>query len=298
MKDDNKKTDEHILVCLSAAPSNQKIIDTAAKMANALQTRFTALYVQTGTKAEAADKEKLEEHIRYAEKLGAEIVMTHGENIPVQIAEYARLSNVTEIVIGQSNARRNHFFSQSTLTEKLIELIRNDIHIIPDAVKAGNYQKRPFTWYVEKPSEKDYFLTAFIFALCTLIGLLFQKLNFRDTNIVTIYILGVLLTSIVTDGYLCSVAGSFLSVFLFYFFLTEPRMSFQTYAVGYPVTFFIMLISSVLTGALAAKLKTHAKLWLSLPFAHRFCLIQTVCCRWQKERQRFLMLPVHSFSAY
>ena len=50
MKDDNKKTDEHILVCLSAAPSNQKIIDTAAKMANALQTRFTALYVQTGTK--------------------------------------------------------------------------------------------------------------------------------------------------------------------------------------------------------------------------------------------------------
>ena len=77
MKDDNKKTDEHILVCLSAAPSNQKIIDTAAKMANALQTRFTALYVQTGTKAEAADKEKLEEHIRYAEKLGAEIVMKH-----------------------------------------------------------------------------------------------------------------------------------------------------------------------------------------------------------------------------
>ena len=267
MKDDNKKTDEHILVCLSAAPSNQKIIDTAAKMANALQTRFTALYVQTGTKAEAADKEKLEEHIRYAEKLGAEIVMTHGENIPVQIAEYARLSNVTEIVIGQSNARRNHFFSQSTLTEKLIELIPDiDIHIIPDAVKAGNYQKRPFTWYVEKPSEKDYFLTAFIFALCTLIGLLFQKLNFRDTNIVTIYILGVLLTSIVTDGYLCSVAGSFLSVFLFYFFLTEPRMSFQTYAVGYPVTFFIMLISSVLTGALAAKLKTHAKLSAQLAF--------------------------------
>ena len=267
MKEDNKKTDEHILVCLSAAPSNQKIIDTAAKMANALQTRFTALYVQTGTKAEAADKEKLEEHIRYAEKLGAEIVMTHGENIPVQIAEYARLSNVTEIVIGQSNARRNHFFSQATLTEKLIELIPDiDIHIIPDAVKAGNYQKRPFTCYVEKPSEKDYFLTAFIFALCTLIGLLFQKLNFRDTNIVTIYILGVLLTSIVTDGYLCSVAGSFLSVFLFCFFLTEPRMSFQTYAVGYPVTFFIMLISSVLTGALAAKLKTHAKLSAQLAF--------------------------------
>ena len=213
--EDNKKTDEHILVCLSAAPSNQKIVDTAAKMANALQARFTALYVQTGTKSEALDKEKLEEHIRYAEMLGAEIVMTHGENIPVQIAEYARLSNVTKIVIGQSNARRNHFFSKSTLTEKLIEIVPDiDIHIIPDVVKTMSYQKRPFTWYVEKPSAKDYFLTVFIFAVCTFIGLLFQKLNFTDTNIVTIYILGVLVTSIVTDGYLCSVAGSFLSVVL------------------------------------------------------------------------------------
>lgn len=264
---DNKKTEEHILVCLSAAPSNQKIVDTAAKMANALQARFTALYVQTGAKSEALDKEKLEEHIRYAEMLGAEIVMTHGENIPVQIAEYARLSNVTKIVIGQSNARRNHFFSKSTLTEKLIEIVPDiDIHIIPDAVKSRSYQKRSFTWYVEKPSAKDYFLTVFIFAVCTFIGLLFQKLHFTDTNIVTIYILGVLVTSIVTDGYLCSVAGSFLSVVLFCFFLTEPRMSFQTYAVGYPVTFFIMLISSVLTGALAAKLKTHAKMSAQLAF--------------------------------
>ena len=263
----NKISDEHILVCLSAAPSNKKIINTAAKMANAFPARFTALYVRTGTKSEDLDKEKLEEHIRYAEKMGAEIVMTHGVNIPVQIAEYARLSNVTQIVIGQSNAHRNYFFSKATLTEKLIEIVPDiDIHIIPDTMKTRIYQKRSYVWNVEKPSVKDCFLTIFIFVICTLIGLLFQKLNFTDTNIVTIYILGVLLTSILTNGYLCSVAGSFLSVFLFCFFLTAPRMSFQTYAVGYPVTFFIMLTSSVLTGALAAKLKMHAKLSAQLAF--------------------------------
>ena len=53
----NINSEEHILVCLSAAPSNKKIIDTATKMAEGLQARFTALYVQTGTKAEAMDKE-------------------------------------------------------------------------------------------------------------------------------------------------------------------------------------------------------------------------------------------------
>ena len=135
-----------------------------------------------------------------------------------------------------------------------------DMHVILGTVMPETGQKQKFKLHIETPSVKDYILTVSIFIGCTLIGLIFQKLYFTDANIVTIYILGVLLTSILTDGYLCSLAGSFLSVVLFCFFLTEPRMSFQTYAVGYPVTFLIMLISSVLTGTLAAKLKEHARL--------------------------------------
>ena len=258
---------EHILVCLSSSPSNKNIIFTASKMANALQAQFTALYVQTGARIQSEDKERLDENIRFAEELGAEIVMTHGENVPLQISEYAQLSNVTEIVIGQSSMKRNYFFSRKTLTEKLIDIVPDiDIHIIPDTVKAENYRKGHLPLHVEKPSIKECFLTVLIFGICTFIGLVFQKFHFSEANVVTIYILGVLLTSILTDGYLCSVAGSVMSVFLFCFFLTEPRMSFQTYAVGYPVTFVIMLISSVLTGTLAAKLKMHARLSAQLAF--------------------------------
>ena len=264
----NVKTEnEHILVCLSSSPSNKNIIFTASKMANALQAQFTALYVQTGARIQSEDKERLDENIRFAEELGAEIVMTHGENVPLQISEYAQLSNVTEIVIGQSSMKRNYFFSRKTLTEKLIDIVPDiDIHIIPDTVKAENYRKGHLPLHVEKPSIKECFLTVLIFVICTFIGLAFQKFHFSEANVVTIYILGVLLTSILTDGYLCSVAGSVMSVFLFCFFLTEPRMSFQTYAVGYPVTFVIMLISSVLTGTLAAKLKMHARLSAQLAF--------------------------------
>ena len=84
-----------------------------------------------------------------------------------------------------------------------------------------------------KPSAKDYFLTVFIFAVCTLIGLLFQKLDFTDTNIVTIYISGgFLLTSIVTDGYLCSVAGSFLKCIFILFFSDRTKDVFQNLCGG------------------------------------------------------------------
>lgn len=78
-------------------------------------------------------------------------------------------------------------------------------------------QKNHHPIYIEKPSIKDYLLTFSIFVGCTVIGLVFQKLHFTDINIVTVYILGVLVTSIVTDGYLCGLVGSFLSVVLFVF---------------------------------------------------------------------------------
>ena len=256
-----KGADEHILVCLSSSPSNARIIHTAAKMAKVLHARFTAIYVQTDTVINDEDQSRLSQNIQLAQRLGAEIVMTHGEDVPLQISEYVRLSDVTKIVIGQSSARRRGLFGRPTLTEKLIASAPDvDIHIIPDALNYTKPHRRRLFLGAEIPSLRDIAITVLALAVCTAIGFLFDHLDFPDTNIVTVYILGVLMISVLTKGYLCSMAGSLLSVVLFGFFLTEPRLSFQTYAVGYPVTFAVMLASSVLTGTLASKLKDHARL--------------------------------------
>ena len=100
-----KGADEHILVCLSSSPSNARIIYTAAKMAKVLHAKFTAIYVQTDTTINDKDQSRLSQNIQLAQKLGAEIVMTHGEDVPLQISEYVRLSDVTKIVIGQSDCQ-------------------------------------------------------------------------------------------------------------------------------------------------------------------------------------------------
>ena len=81
-----------------------------------------------------------------------------------------------------------------------------------------------------------------------------------DSNIITIYLVGVMTTSILTSGYTCSVISSVISVVLFNYFLTEPRLTLYAYGSGYPVTFAIMLGISILTGTLASKLKENAKL--------------------------------------
>ena len=113
MEKEKQKTErkEHILVCLSFSPSNEKIIRTAAQMARAFGANFTALYVQTAEPAEKTpeDQARLQKHIRLAEQSGAEIVTTHSEDIALQIAEYARISEVTRIVIGKSMMDQGFF---------------------------------------------------------------------------------------------------------------------------------------------------------------------------------------------
>ena len=70
----NSKQD-HILACLSSAPSNAKIIRSAARMAKAFDSQFTALFVETPDFAVATDenKKRLEENRKLAEQLGATI---------------------------------------------------------------------------------------------------------------------------------------------------------------------------------------------------------------------------------
>ncbi len=255
--------EEHILVCLSASPSNAKIIRTAARMANAFQGAFTALYVETpnSDKMSEADKNRIQSNIRLAEQLGAAISTVYGDDVSYQIAEYARISNVTKIVIGRSNINRNHFWSRTSLTEELIKNAPNlDIHIIPDSSAAHKYYelKKGFLLHIQ-PSGKDLLITLLVLAGATGIGTLFWSLGFTEANIITVYILGVLLTSLFTKRHMCSVISALVSVLLFNFLFTEPRLTFHAYEQGYPFTFAIMLTAALITGTLANKLKNHAK---------------------------------------
>lgn len=257
-------TDEHILVCLSSSPSNAKIIRTAARMANAFKGAFTALFVETPDYQVMSEEDvkRLRSNMRLAEQLGAKIETVHGEDVSYQIAEFARLSGVSKIVIGRSSATRKSIFSKPTLTEKLIANAPNlDVHIIPDtdgkntAYRAKKARKKNGIVF----SVSDLLKSVAILILASCIGMLFRQLGFAEANIITVYVLGVLVTSVVTRHRVYSLISSIVSVLVFNFFFTDPQFTLRAYNQGYPVTFLIMFLAALLTSSLAVKLKEHAK---------------------------------------
>lgn len=256
------KASEHILICLSSSPSNAKVIRTAARMAEAFHSSFTALFVETTETKELKGEnlKRLRGNLRLAEQLGAQIATVYGDDPAVQIAEYAKVSGITKIVLGRTNHKSTIFLKSKTLVDKLTKLAGDiDVYIIPDTQPL--YKKKASFIHLEDHKFRwtDLLKAVLITAAATGISFCFYTLGLREANIITVYILGVLLTAIWTNGHLYGALASLLSVISFNFFFTVPRFTLAANDPDYPVTFLIMLVASVISSTLATRVKKQAR---------------------------------------
>ena len=104
----------------------------------------------------------------------------------------------------------------------------------------------------------DFLICNAVLIVCTLIGILFRWFGFSDATIISVYILGVLLSAVLATSYITNFIVSFEAMIVFNFFFTEPLFTLHAYDAEYPVTFVVMLIVSLIAGTTAARLKASA----------------------------------------
>lgn len=100
--------------------------------------------------------------------------------------------------------------------------------------------------------------TMLLLAAATGIGWLFCSIGFPETNIVIVYLLSVLLIARATHGFSYGIAASFIAIFAFNFFFTEPYYTFKVNNATYFITFTIMVITALITSALTSRVKQNA----------------------------------------
>lgn len=103
-----KASNSKFLVCISPSPSSSKCIRWTARAAEAFHAPWIAVYVENTDEDNLNDNQKknLLSNVRLAEKLGAEVVNLNGYDIAAAITEYAKLSGITNIVIGKSRNKK------------------------------------------------------------------------------------------------------------------------------------------------------------------------------------------------
>lgn len=247
---------EHIMTCISTAPSCEKVIRSASRMAYAFHAKFTALYVETPEiqNADAAVKKIRDDNLHLAEALGAKIVTVFGDDVAFQIAEYARVSSVTKLVLGRTNHRIWFGQKKGTITDKISEYMPElDIFIIPDTAKykekARDFFPLPKRYVAAKRSEGlaiDLLKEVIMLVVTTAIGIFFRNNGFMEADIIMVYLMGILLLSLYTKRRYIAVSSSVISLLVFDWFFVHPFYSFDFYSGKYSATFALMLLFSII----------------------------------------------------
>lgn len=254
-------TDEHILVCISPSPTNAKIIRSASRMATIYHATFTALFVETPEFTSITDENmtRLRSNMHLAQQLGAKVETVYGDDVAYQIGEFARQAGVSKIVIGRSSAKKG-VFKRKSLNDRLLDYAPNlDVYVIPDQTDVDYHEKGRQKVSEKTPVVKETFISILILVAATAIGFLFYNFGLGDANIITVYILGVLMTAVLTSKRVYSLVSSILSVVIFNFCFIDPRFTMSVYDTSYIATFIIMFIAAFISSSLAVQLKQHAK---------------------------------------
>ena len=235
------------------------MIRRAARLSASTGADLIALFVEDPENQNDAQEKAVHEHLSLAERQGAVITTIYGNDPATAIAQYARVSGITKIVLGKSPGSRSFFARKETLMSRLNELAPDvEIIIVPNRLPED---RRRFSLMGKLQKEKlapdDLVKTILILALCTGIGFLLSLGGLAITNVVLIYILGVLAVALFTTGYTCSLLSSLLSVLTFNFFFTEPYYSLQS-SPDYLATFAVMFAAAILSSSLTSRIKTQS----------------------------------------
>ena len=97
-------------------------------------------------------------------------------------------------------------------------------------------------------------------ALCTGISIFFKRNGSLESDIVMVYLMGIIVFSYLVSSYFYSFLAAVCGVLFYNFFFTEPYFTLQVYNPGYPVTFLIMFIVGSFISTLTIRLKSQTSL--------------------------------------
>lgn len=92
------------------------------------------------------------------------------------------------------------------------------------------------------------------------LSLLLRPIGANENHASLFYVLGVLIVSRFTTGYLYGILASFISVIVVNYAFIHPYYQFSTHMTGYPLTFLAMFSVSIVTSTLTSQIKQEEQI--------------------------------------
>ena len=258
------KTRQHLLCCIGPHPGSEHVVRSAARFANQLHVRWTAVYVETPQlqRLPMEERARILNVVKLAEELGATTAILTGNRVSDAIVEYATQQNIATVVVGRGPARR---WGRRSMSDKIASAAESIdvVEIARGGTEAGTPVTAPELRSMDLASPRApekrlrYLWTAIACAFTTLVASALYP-HFELATIVMLFMLTVVLLG-VRWGRGPAIVGAVVNVVLVDFFFVPPRFSLMVADIQYLLTFAVMLAVGVFIGQLAGSLRFQAR---------------------------------------
>jgi two-component system sensor histidine kinase KdpD len=218
---------ERLLACIDEREAAPEIVRHAKRLADRAKAQWLAVHVETSRSARLseAQRARLAETMRLAERLGAETATLPGDDVANTLLAYAREQNVTQIIV--SKARRSILFEAvfGSVVRQLIDRSGSiAIEVVPEATASGEHAHTFLNPWPALTSRAA--VEALVMAvLATLVA--WPLDIFLNVSNLTLVYLAAVLVSALTRGLVAGLVTGLLSALAFNWFFTEPRYTFS-----------------------------------------------------------------------
>ncbi|MGZ9115317.1 MAG: DUF4118 domain-containing protein [Methylocystis sp.] len=252
-------TAERLLVCVGRDAKSEAVVRAGARLATGLNATWIALYIEPAGQEERSAEvvRNVDQALRLAKRLGAEIERVSGDDLAGEVLRFARRENITQIVLGRSPARPFARIMRRSLTDEILRQSTDiAVHVVVQedgAPQAGRAPKLPAlseTWLGVGGAALSVTITALVgYALDRWLGL---------ANPSVIFLLPVVLCA-VGLGMWSAIMAAVLSFLACDFFFFNPRYELTISQPQEFLSLLVALVVAVITAMLASKMRNYAQ---------------------------------------
>lgn len=247
------KTGVRLLVALSPSPLSASLIRWTRRLADGVQARWLAVYVETSRPLIEIEQTRLTANLALARQLGAEVVTTTDEDVVRGLLRVAREHNVTQIVFGKPGGGWLGLWRGRSLLQRLVEG-SGDIDVLVVRAEKPEQPVRARPQLARVQSQKGQYLWALAaVAGVTLVGLILQRwIGYQAVAL--IYLFAVVLLGMVVGRGPNLFAAALTAVCWNYLFV-PPTLTFRISGIHDAMLFGMYFVVALATGQLTARMR-------------------------------------------
>jgi two-component system, OmpR family, sensor histidine kinase KdpD len=246
---------ERILACVGGDVASTEVVRSAKRMADSLKAPWTAVHVETAhdLNLDDAERDRIAEAMRLAQRLGAETVTLPGQDVADTIADYARANNVTHILIVQPPRSWWRELISGSLAQQIIRKSGGaGVHVLGRTGEASQQRRRALP-----RGEVGAFAGSMAFVAISL-GAALLLHHVLGLSSVAMCFLTAVLVSAVVYGLWPALLACLASVLAYNFFFLPPLYTFTIADPENVVALFFFGVTAVIASNLTARVRAQA----------------------------------------